>query len=148
SRLPQCGTNSSDGKRLQEAGFQTGGHGLCTREGAAEHERHIISPDTAQLGFPSEFHQQWSELIQITTGSKELDKLLQGETETGSIMELFGEFHTGKKQLCPSLAVTGQVGGSPRYSPVFRHYSLGLFANSGTSLDFLSVFYCLEVAIP
>ncbi|XP_016160144.1 PREDICTED: DNA repair protein RAD51 homolog 1-like [Ficedula albicollis] len=63
------------------------------------------------MGFTTatEFHQQWSELIQITTGSKELDKLLQGETETGSIMELFGEFHTGKKQLCPSLAVTGQL---------------------------------------
>ncbi|XP_062347837.1 uncharacterized protein LOC134043481 isoform X2 [Cinclus cinclus] len=24
-------------------------------------------------------------------------------------MEFFGEFHTGKKQLCPSLAVTGQA---------------------------------------
>ena len=32
---------------------------------------------------------------QITTGSKELDKLLNGGFETGSITELFGEFRTG-----------------------------------------------------
>ncbi|XP_016159364.1 PREDICTED: uncharacterized protein LOC101815642 [Ficedula albicollis] len=34
------------------------------------------------MGFTTatEFHQQWSELIQITTGSKELDKLLQGKS--------------------------------------------------------------------
>ena len=31
----------------------------------------------------------------LTTGSKELDKLLQGGIETGSITEIFGEFRTG-----------------------------------------------------
>lgn len=63
------------------------------------------------MGFTraTEFYQQWPEIIQITTVSKELDRLLQGEIETGSITELFREFHTGKKQLCPSLAVTGQL---------------------------------------
>ncbi|XP_063251612.1 uncharacterized protein LOC134549692 [Prinia subflava] len=77
----------------------------------------MSSPGTAQadavapMGFTTvmEFHQQWSEIIQITTGSKEQDKLLQGEIETGSITELFGEFHTGKTQLCPSPAVTAQL---------------------------------------
>ena len=33
--------------------------------------------------------------LKITTGSKELDKLLNGGFETGSITELFGEFRTG-----------------------------------------------------
>ena len=33
--------------------------------------------------------------FKITTGSKELDKLLNGGFETGSITELFGEFRTG-----------------------------------------------------
>ena len=47
--------------------------------------------------------------LQITTGSKELDKLLQGGIETGSITELFGEFRTGKSQLCHTLAVTCQL---------------------------------------
>ncbi len=48
-------------------------------------------------------------LLQLTTGSKELDKLLQGGIETGSITELFGEFRTGKTQLCHTLAVTCQL---------------------------------------
>lgn len=47
--------------------------------------------------------------LQVTTGSKELDKLLQGGIETGSITELFGEFRTGKSQLCHTLAVTCQL---------------------------------------
>jgi DNA repair protein RAD51 len=32
----------------------------------------------------------------LTTGSIELDKLLEGGIETGSITELFGEFRTGE----------------------------------------------------
>ncbi len=63
------------------------------------------------MGFTtaSEFHVKRYEIIQLTTGSKELDKLLQGGIETGSITELFGEFRTGKTQLCHQLAVTCQV---------------------------------------
>jgi DNA repair protein RAD51 len=38
-----------------------------------------------------------------------LDKLLNGGMETGSITELFGEFRTGKSQLCHTLAVTCQL---------------------------------------
>ena len=45
----------------------------------------------------------------VSTGSKELDKLLQGGIETGSITELFGEFRTGKTQLCHTLCVTCQM---------------------------------------
>jgi len=54
-------------------------------------------------------HLRRSQIIQVTTGSKELDKLLQGGIETGSITELFGEFRTGKSQLCHTLAVTCQL---------------------------------------
>jgi DNA repair protein RAD51 len=63
------------------------------------------------MGFTTatEFHQRRSEIIQLTTGSKELDKLLQGGVETGSITEIFGEFRTGKTQLCHTLAVTCQL---------------------------------------
>ncbi|KAM4790830.1 LOW QUALITY PROTEIN: DNA repair protein RAD51 homolog 1-like [Cyanocitta cristata] len=57
----------------------------------------------------TEFHQQWSEIIQITTGSKELDKLLEGKTEAGSITKLCREFYTGKTQLCHSQAVACQL---------------------------------------
>ena len=45
----------------------------------------------------------------ISTGSKSLDTLLGGGIETGSITELFGEFRTGKTQLCHTLAVVCQL---------------------------------------
>lgn len=63
------------------------------------------------MGFctATEIHTKRSELIQLTTGSKELDKLLGGGFETGSITEIFGEFRSGKTQLCHELAVTCQL---------------------------------------
>lgn len=48
-------------------------------------------------------------LLQVTTGSVELDKLLEGGIETGSLTEVFGEFRTGKTQLCHTLCVTCQM---------------------------------------
>lgn len=45
----------------------------------------------------------------LTTGSRELDGLLKGGIETGSITEMFGEFRTGKTQLCHTLCVTCQL---------------------------------------
>ena len=63
------------------------------------------------MGFTTatEFHLRRNEIIHVTTGSKELDKLLGGGLETGSITEIFGEFRTGKTQLCHTLAVTCQL---------------------------------------
>lgn len=63
------------------------------------------------MGFTSatEYHQRRSEIITITTGSKELDKLLGNGLETGSMTEIFGEFRTGKTQICHTLAVTCQL---------------------------------------
>ncbi len=64
-----------------------------------------------QLGFTTatEYHQRRSEMICLTTGSKQLDTLLGGGIETGSITEIFGEFRTGKSQICHTLAVTCQL---------------------------------------
>lgn len=63
------------------------------------------------MGFTTatDLHQRRSEIISLTTGSRELDKLLGGGIETGSITEIFGEFRTGKTQLCHMLAVTCQL---------------------------------------
>ncbi|GAA0159988.1 DNA metabolism protein [Lithospermum erythrorhizon] len=63
------------------------------------------------LGFTSagQLHPQRLEIIQITSGSKELDKVLDGGIETGSITELYGEFRSGKTQLCHTLCVTCQL---------------------------------------
>jgi DNA repair protein RAD51 len=63
------------------------------------------------MGFvpATEIHRQRGDLIMITSGSKNLDELLGGGIETGAITELFGEFRTGKTQICHTLAVTCQV---------------------------------------
>lgn len=49
------------------------------------------------------------EVIRLTTGSKALDKLLGGGIETCGITEAFGEFRTGKTQICHTLCVTAQL---------------------------------------
>lgn len=117
------------------------------------------------LGFTSatQLHAQRLEIIQITSGSRELDKILEGMSplgvlyfnltlilfgleylfdqlrsekqycvsqhifyflgvscayllaggiETGSITEIYGEFRSGKTQLCHTLCVTCQVSDS------------------------------------
>lgn len=63
------------------------------------------------MGFTTafEFHKTRQEIVRITTGSKDLDKLLGGGIETGSITEMFGEFRTGKTQICHQLCITCQL---------------------------------------
>jgi len=63
------------------------------------------------MGFTTatEMHRNRQDVIHVTTGSKEVDKLLEGGYETGSITEMFGEFRTGKTQLCHQLCVTCQL---------------------------------------
>ncbi|KAM6273849.1 LOW QUALITY PROTEIN: DNA repair protein RAD51 homolog 1 [Porphyrio hochstetteri] len=115
SRLEQYGTNTSDVKQLEEAGFHTAvavayapKKELINIKGISEAEADKILAEAAKLvpiGFITamEFYQQRS-VIQITTGPKELDKLLQEGIETVSIT-LFREFCTGKTQLCHTLGV-------------------------------------------
>ncbi len=47
--------------------------------------------------------------IRITTGSRELDSILDGGIWTGEITEFAGPFSTGKTQLCFQLAITTQL---------------------------------------
>lgn len=63
------------------------------------------------MGFTSatEVYNNRKDIVMITTGSKALDELLQGGIETGSLTEMFGEFRTGKTQMCHTLAVTAQL---------------------------------------
>jgi len=120
-QLETAGIASSDIKKLREAGFHTvEGVAFSTKkvlieikgisEGKADkllEAAHKIVP----LGFTTatEAHATRAELIQISTGSKQLDSLLEGGIETGSITEIFGEFRTGKSQLCHTLAVISQL---------------------------------------
>ncbi|XP_064622452.1 DNA repair protein RAD51 homolog 1 [Lineus longissimus] len=120
-RLEAHGISANDVKKMVEAGFCTvesvafaPKKQLLAIKGISEAKADKVIAEAAKLvpmGFTTatEFHQKRSEIIQLTTGSKELDKLLQGGIETGSITEMFGEFRTGKTQLCHTLAVTCQL---------------------------------------
>ena len=70
---------------------------MCEIKGISEQKADKIQLEAMKLvptGFTTatEMHLKRSQIIQVTTGSKELDKLLNGGIATGSITELFGEF--------------------------------------------------------
>lgn len=62
-------------------------------------------------GFFSAFEilEKRSELVLLTTGSRELDKLLSGGIEIGSLTEIYGAARSGKTQICATMAVTYQL---------------------------------------
>ena len=119
--LQERGIAAADVKKLQEAGFHTidsllyaPKKSLLAVRGISEQKADKILAEAGKfmyIGFTlaTEIHLKRSDLISLTTGSKELDKLLAGGIETGAITELFGEFRTGKSQLCHTLAVTCQL---------------------------------------
>merc|ERR1719321_73953 len=49
------------------------------------------------------------QMVKLITGSAQLNALLGGGVETGQITEIFGEFRSGKTQLCHTLCVTCQL---------------------------------------
>lgn len=57
----------------------------------------------------SEVLQIRKNMKRITTGSNKLDDLLLGGIETQSITEFFGDFGSGKTQICHTLCVTCQL---------------------------------------
>jgi Rad51/Helix-hairpin-helix domain len=121
--LQSLGINVSDIKKLQEAGIHTIGAVLqtCSRDliaikGLSEAKVEKIREAARKLDcrgsqFKSglEVKEKRKAVISVTTGSTELNKILGGGIETGSITELFGEFRTGKTQLAHTLCVTSQL---------------------------------------
>ncbi|KAI2621095.1 DNA repair protein rhp51 [Hypoxylon sp. NC1633] len=115
------GLTKRDCQLLAEGGFQTVESVAYTPRRTLEQVKGISEQKAAKIlaeasklvpmGFTTatEMHQRRSELISISTGSKNLDTLLAGGVETGSVTELFGEFRTGKSQICHTLAVTCQL---------------------------------------
>ena len=120
-KLQVNGITASDLNKLREHGLHTveavayaPRKALMEIKGISEAKADKLINEAARLvpmGFvtAADFHQRRSEMICLTTGSKNLDTLLGGGIETGSITELFGEFRTGKSQLCHTLAVTCQI---------------------------------------
>lgn len=69
------------------------------------------SMDKLNIGFKSaeDVWEHRRTIAKILTGSQELDDLLGGGIETGSVTEFFGEFRTGKTQLAHQLCVNVQL---------------------------------------
>ncbi|KAF8525217.1 putative RAD1 protein [Hysterangium stoloniferum] len=121
SKLQEFGIAPQDIKKLVDAGLHTveavaytPKKNLIAIKGISDAKADKILAEAAKiipLGFQSatEVHARRAELVCITTGSKQLDTLLGGGIETGAITELFGEFRTGKSQICHTLAVTCQL---------------------------------------
>lgn len=120
-RLEELGISSTDVKKLKEAGFMTvesvaysTKKRILQVKGVSETKADRLILEAQKLvpmGFSNalDYMQIREATLRLSTGSKELDTLLQGGIETGSITELFGEFRTGKTQLCHTLAVTCQL---------------------------------------
>uniref|UniRef100_A0A0D9XZI4 DNA repair protein RAD51 homolog n=1 Tax=Leersia perrieri TaxID=77586 RepID=A0A0D9XZI4_9ORYZ len=111
-QLQASGIAAVDVKKLKDAG-------LCTVESVVYSPRKDLLQikgiseakvdKIIEAGNASQLHAQRLEIIQVTTGSRELDKILDGGIETGSITEIYGEFRSGKTQLCHTLCVTCQL---------------------------------------
>ncbi|KAJ3260956.1 recombinase rad51 [Boothiomyces macroporosus] len=109
SKLEACGLSTGEITKLKEAGFNTvesiaftPKKALLAIKGISDAKADKIIAEAAKLipmGFTTatEFHQRRSEIINISG------------IETGSITEIFGEFRTGKTQLCHTLAVMCQL---------------------------------------
>ncbi|GAB9468092.1 hypothetical protein Gpo141_00005418 [Globisporangium polare] len=121
SCLEQAGVNATDVNKLKEAGMHTVDavamatkKQLITIKGISEVKAEKMlkaAREMVNVGFTTaaEVFQSRKDLITLTTGSNALDELLKGGFETGSITEIFGEFRTGKTQLCHQLCVTCQL---------------------------------------
>ena len=108
----------ADVKKLVEAGFRTvesvaftPKKTLINVKGLSEGKIDKIieaAHSLVDLGFSTAaaFFEKRKNVVFLKTGSDSLDELLKGGIETGSITEIYGEFRTGKTQLCHTLCVT------------------------------------------
>ena len=140
--LTNFGVQTSDIKKLKEAGIATaegvmrltmrkleGIKGISTakaiklQEAARNVAKRPAFQSAKDLHAEREMH-----VVRVTTGSPEVDAIFGGGVESGSITEFYGEFRTGKTQLCLTLCVTSflprAIGGgkpsldaSPRTEP-------------------------------
>ena len=119
--LEAQGINNGDVNKLKTAGFHTVESvayatmkKLCEVKGVSEAKALKIAAEAKKIvpmGFTTatEIASFRQDMISLSTGSSALDTLLQGGIETGSITELYGEFRTGKTQICHTLCVTAQL---------------------------------------
>jgi len=114
------GVGPATAKRLREMGFHTV-EALATatiRElepaGIGEKKAsEIIRAVRSSMALPfirvDELMRMRQSISRLTTGSKAIDELLGGGLETQTITEFYGEYGSGKSQVCHQLCVTVQL---------------------------------------
>uniref|UniRef100_A0A0R3RQQ7 Meiotic recombination protein DMC1/LIM15 homolog n=1 Tax=Elaeophora elaphi TaxID=1147741 RepID=A0A0R3RQQ7_9BILA len=119
--LQSHGINVADIKKLLAVGIctvkgimMTTRKRLCDVKGLSEAKVDKIKEVACKLsnnGFITalEVTERRKLCYRISTGSRELDKLLGGGIESQAITEVFGEFRTGKTQLSHTLCVMSQI---------------------------------------
>jgi len=115
------GLKSKDIRILMDAGYHTVESvaratlkDLQLVNGISEQKADKLKAAAASLvptGFTSAFAlaETQAAMLKVHTGCKALDEILGGGIEQGSITEVYGEYRTGKSQLCHTLAVTCQL---------------------------------------
>ena len=114
------GIGPSTAQKLRELGFHT----VESLAMATVHELEpagisekkalaIISAARSSIGVSfiraDELLKMRQSVLRLTTGSKALDKLLDGGLETQTITEFYGEYGSGKSQICHQLCVNVQL---------------------------------------
>ena len=119
--LQECGINVADINKLKAAGLCTISAVLMTTKrdllnikGISDQKLEKIIEAAMKLNggtFMSgvEVLNKRKQILKISTGSSKLDELLRGGMESQSITEIYGEFRTGKTQICHTLSVTAQL---------------------------------------
>ncbi|ODN77814.1 meiotic recombination protein DLH1, variant [Cryptococcus amylolentus CBS 6039] len=119
--LQQHGINALDIAKLKAAGIvtivgvaQTPRKNLLKIKGLSEAKVEKLKETCAKMLPPpfltgTEIADKRQNVVYITTGSKSVDAMLGGGIATQSITEIFGEYRTGKTQLCHTLCVATQL---------------------------------------
>ena len=116
------GVGPSTAEKLREAGYDSleaiavaspielkeiGGINEATAIKIIEAARNAVNIGTFMRA--DEYAKKREQISKLTTGSKNLDKLLGGGLETQAITEFFGEFGSGKTQVAHTIAVMAQL---------------------------------------
>ncbi|DBA83762.1 hypothetical protein WJX77_006202 [Trebouxia sp. C0004] len=122
-KLQQLGINAGDIKKAKEGGVHTcecflmrtkkslaeiKGLSDAKIEKMVEAARKCVPNYGWQTGSSVE-KQRAREIVRINFGAQQINDLLGGGLESKAITEIFGEYRTGKTQLCHTLCVTTQM---------------------------------------
>ena len=121
AQLTSKGVSAGDIKKLIEGGVHTveclahlSKKELCAIKGVSENKVEKLQQvawTIIPMGFTTAtvIAENQAEKIMIHTGCKEVDAILEGGLEAGSITEIYGEYRCGKTQFCHTLCVTCQL---------------------------------------